>query len=105
MLHAELAQRRTLEGARRRVYLCTVLLRHLDGGQSDTTTGGVDEHLVAGIQLRPVEREPNRERRGRNGRGGNRAHPVRDRRQELGRHVESAGESTLHGAVDPLTDL
>lgn len=41
-----------------------MLLGHLDSGQPDTTTGGMDEHLVAGIQLRPVERKPNRERRG-----------------------------------------
>lgn len=34
-----------------------------------------------------------------------RADPVRDRCQELGRHVEPAGERTLHGAVDPLAHL
>ena len=31
--------------------------------------------------------------------------PSGNRRQELNRHVEPAGERTLHGTVDPLPDL
>ena len=81
------------------------LLGHLDRGQPDATAGGVDEHPVAGLQLRPVERESDRQRRGGNGGRLHRAHPVGNRRQQLGRHIEPAGERALHEAVDALADL
>ena len=83
----------------------TVLLGHLDRGQPDATAGGVNEHTVAGLQLRPVEREPDRQRRSGNGRRIHRTHPVRHRRQQLGRHIEPAGERALHEAEDALADL
>ena len=77
----------------------------MDRGQPDTTAGGVNEHPVTGLQLRPVEREPDRERRRGNGGRLYRAHSVWNRRQQLGRHVEPAGERALHEAVDALTDF
>ena len=82
-----------------------VLLCHLDRGQSDAAAGGVNEHPVAGLQLRPVERESSRERRSGNGRRRDRAQPVGHRRQQLRRHIEPAGERALHEAVDALADL
>ena len=82
-----------------------MLLCHLDRRQPDTTAGGVNEHPVTGLQLRPVERESDRQRRSGNGGRAHRTHPVGNRRQQLGRHVEPAGERALHEAVDALTDL
>ena len=61
--------------------------------------------LSPGFSCAQSNDEPDRQRRGGNGRRLDRAHPVRDRRQELGGHVEPAGERTLHGAVDALADL
>ncbi len=82
-----------------------MLLRHLDGGQSDTTAGGVNEHTVTGLQLRPVEREPGGQRSSGNCCRIDRAHPVGNRRQQLGRHIEPTGERALHEAIDALADL
>ena len=82
-----------------------MLLCHLDRGQPDAAAGGMNEHSVTGLQLRPVERESGRECRSGNGGRRNRAHPVGHRRQQLGRHIEPAGECALHEAVDALADL
>ena len=90
VLHAQLAQRRAFVGAGGGEDDRTVLLCHLDRGQPDTTAGGVDEHAITGLQLRPVEREPGCERRSGNGRRIYRAHPVGNRRQQLRRHIEPA---------------
>lgn len=65
----------------------------------------MNEHFVSGFELRPVEGQARRQRRGRDGGGLHRAHAVRDRGQQLGRHVEPAGESALHEPVDALADL
>ena len=105
VLDAHLAQRGALEGARGREHGGATLLRHLDRRQADTAAGGVDEDAFPRLDLRPVERQPHRERSGRNGGRRNRAQPVGYRSQQLCGHVEAAGEGALHEAVDPLTDL
>ena len=68
VLHTHPAQRRAFVGAGRGEDGRTALLCPLDRGQSDTAAGGVDEHPVTGPQLRPVEREPDRQRRSGYGR-------------------------------------
>ncbi|SHT76128.1 Uncharacterised protein [Mycobacteroides abscessus subsp. abscessus] len=105
ILHAELAQCRPLEGAGRGEHLGPELLGHLNGRQPDTATGGVNQHLVTRLELRPVERQSHRERGSGNRGGLDPTDPVRNRRQELSRHVEAAAEGALHGAVDPLAHL
>lgn len=105
VFHTQLAQRRAFVGARGGEHGRTVSLRQLDGGQSDATACRMNEHAVTGFQLGPVEREPGGERRGGNGRGIHRAHAVGNRRQQLDRHIEPAGECALHETVDARADL
>ena len=105
VFHTHLAQRRAFVGAGGREDGRAVLLCHLDRGQSDTAAGGVNEHAITGLQLRPVEREPDRQRSCGNGGRRHRAQPVGHRRQQLGRHIDPAGECALHEAEDALADL
>ncbi|CAM5707108.1 hypothetical protein MAUB1S_11645 [Mycolicibacterium aubagnense] len=105
VLHAHLAQRGALVGAGSGEDNRALLPRHLHRGQPDTTTGGVDQHAVARLELRPIEREPDRQRSRGQRRRVDRVDALGDHGEQLLRHVEPAGEGALHGAEHPLPDL
>ena len=65
VLHAQRAEVCLLGGARGREHLRSRGLRQLDGGQPHPSRAGVDEHTVAGVQSREIERQGCRHEHGR----------------------------------------
>jgi hypothetical protein len=105
VFHTHLAQRRALVGAGSGEDRRAALLRHLDRGQTHATTGGVNEYTIAGLHVRPIERQPGRQCPSGYGRRSDSADPVRQRRQELSGHIDPGGEPALHETEDALADL